>query len=43
VTYRGHPLHFYVGDRRRGQVLRQDVVEFGGRWLVVSPSGHPIR
>jgi predicted lipoprotein with Yx(FWY)xxD motif len=43
VTYRGHPLYYYVGDRRPGQVLCQDVVEFGGRWLVVAPSGRPIR
>jgi predicted lipoprotein with Yx(FWY)xxD motif len=43
VTYRGHPLYFYVGDREPRQVLCQDVFEFGGRWLVVSPSGRAIR
>jgi predicted lipoprotein with Yx(FWY)xxD motif len=43
ATYRGHPLYFYVGDRRPGQVLCQDVVEFGGRWLVVSPAGRAVR
>jgi len=42
VTYRGHPLYFYVGDREPGQVLCQDVFEFGGRWLVVAPSGAAI-
>jgi predicted lipoprotein with Yx(FWY)xxD motif len=43
VTYRGRPLYYYVGDRRPGQILCQDVVEFGGRWLVVSPSGRAVR
>jgi predicted lipoprotein with Yx(FWY)xxD motif len=43
VTYRGHPLYYYVDDREPGQVLCQDVVEFGGTWLVVSPSGEAIR
>jgi predicted lipoprotein with Yx(FWY)xxD motif len=43
VTYNGHPLYYYVDDREPKQVLCQDVVEFGGRWLVVSRRGKPIR
>ena len=43
VTYRGHPLYYYIGDRRPGQILCQGVVEFGGTWLVVAPSGRPVR
>jgi predicted lipoprotein with Yx(FWY)xxD motif len=43
VTYAGHPLYYYVNDRRPGQILCQDVAEFGGTWLVVSPAGRPIR
>jgi predicted lipoprotein with Yx(FWY)xxD motif len=43
VTYRGHPLYYYVGDRRAGQILCQNVIEFGGTWLVVSPAGAAIR
>ena len=43
VTYRGHPLYYYVGDRRPGDILCQNVVEFGGTWLVVKPSGAPVR
>jgi predicted lipoprotein with Yx(FWY)xxD motif len=43
VSYRGHPLYYYTGDRRPGQILCQDVEEFGGTWLVVSPSGRPVR
>jgi predicted lipoprotein with Yx(FWY)xxD motif len=43
VTYAGHPLYHYVGDRRPGQVLCQGVTEFGGGWYVVAPSGRLIR
>jgi len=43
VTYNGRPLYYYVGDRRPGQVLCQDVFEFGGLWLVVRPSGRLVR
>src|ERR671936_146834 len=43
VTYAGRPLYFYVGDRRPGQILCQNVSEFGGKWLVVRPSGALVR
>jgi len=43
VTYAGHPLYYYVNDRRAGQILCQNVVEFGGTWLVVSPARRAIR
>jgi predicted lipoprotein with Yx(FWY)xxD motif len=43
VTYAGRPLYYYVGDRRPGQILCQDVFEFGGDWLVVRPSGTLVR
>jgi predicted lipoprotein with Yx(FWY)xxD motif len=43
VTYRGQPLYHYEGDREPGEILCQDVVEFGGTWLVVSPSGQAVR
>jgi predicted lipoprotein with Yx(FWY)xxD motif len=41
VTYRGQPLYYYKDDSP-GQILCQDVDEFGGRWLVVKPSGRPV-
>jgi|SRR5215203_3109136 len=43
VTYNGRPLYYYVGDTRRGQISCQNVAEFGGTWLVVSPSGRLVR
>jgi len=42
VTYHGHPLYYYVGDRIPGQILCQNVEEFGGHWWVVSPDGRAI-
>ena len=43
VTYAGRPLYYYVGDRSPGQILCQNVDEFGGTWLVVRPSGKLVR
>ena len=43
VTYAGRPLYYYVRDRRPGQILCQDVFEFGGDWLVVRPNGAFVR
>jgi predicted lipoprotein with Yx(FWY)xxD motif len=43
VTYAGKPLYYYVGDTRPGQILCQNVVEFGGRWLILKPSGAFLR
>lgn len=42
VTYRGHPLYFYIHDRP-GVILCQDVFEFGGRWLLVNKRGRAVR
>ena len=42
LTYRGRPLYYYVADPV-GQVLCQNVFEFGGLWLVVRPDGRLVR
>ena len=42
VTYRGHPLYYYVTDSP-GRVLCQNVTEFGGTWLVVRANGSAVR
>lgn len=41
ATYAGHPLYYYVDDSP-GNILCQNVSEFGGLWLVVKPSGEPV-
>ena len=43
ATYAGRPLYYYVGDRSPGQILCQNVREFGGLWLVVRASGQLVR
>ena len=42
VTYAGQPLYHYVGDAKN-QIRCQNVVEYGGTWLVVAPSGLAVR
>ncbi|MFL5945374.1 MAG: hypothetical protein ACJ74C_08060 [Gaiellaceae bacterium] len=42
ATYAGRPLYYYAGDRRPGQILCQNVTEFGGVWRVVRPSGRLV-
>jgi hypothetical protein len=39
VTYNGHPLYTYVGDKNPGDTKGQGVNAFGGGWFVVSPAG----
>ena len=41
VTYAGHPLYYYKDDSP-GNILCQNVDEFGGLWLVVKPNGKPV-
>jgi predicted lipoprotein with Yx(FWY)xxD motif len=43
ATYAGRPLYYYVGDRKPGQILCQNVSEFGGLWLVMRPNGTLVR
>jgi predicted lipoprotein with Yx(FWY)xxD motif len=40
VTYRGQPLYFYVDDPK-GEVLCNDIAEFGGTWFALDAAGDP--
>jgi predicted lipoprotein with Yx(FWY)xxD motif len=42
VTYRGHPLYYFAGDRKPGQTAGQGLNDFGGRWYVLSAAGGAI-
>jgi predicted lipoprotein with Yx(FWY)xxD motif len=42
VTYAGHPLYYFVQDKKSGDTTGQGVNGFGGLWWVVSPSGAAI-
>jgi predicted lipoprotein with Yx(FWY)xxD motif len=43
VTYAGWPLYYYVGDNAPGVIRCQNVLEFGGLWLVQRPTGSLVR
>jgi predicted lipoprotein with Yx(FWY)xxD motif len=43
VTYAKHPLYYFKEDTKPGQIKCQNVSNFGGLWLVVSPSGKAVR
>jgi predicted lipoprotein with Yx(FWY)xxD motif len=42
VTYGGHPLYYFVTDRRPGQTTGQGINQFGGPWWVISPAGKEV-
>jgi len=43
ATYRGRALYYYVTDLQPGEITCQNIFEFGGTWLVVSPDGKAVR
>lgn len=42
VTYNGHALYLYIGDRTPGEIKCQAIVEYGGGWFVVDTQGNKI-
>jgi predicted lipoprotein with Yx(FWY)xxD motif len=42
VTYKGHPLYYYVGDSHSGTWTGQGSNSFGAKWWLVNASGSPI-
>jgi len=42
VTYGGHPLYYFVSDRKPGQTTGQGVDQFGAPWWVISAAGKEI-
>lgn len=42
VTYKGHPLYYYITDTKAGQTTGQGSNNFGAKWWLVSPSGAAI-
>src|SRR6266516_4584841 len=42
VTYGGHPLYYFVSDRKPGQTTGQGLNQFGGPWWVISAAGKEI-
>src|SRR3954471_11926057 len=42
VTYNGHPLYTFAGDRAAGQTTGQGSDDFGAEWYVLSAAGNKI-
>jgi predicted lipoprotein with Yx(FWY)xxD motif len=42
VTYGGHPLYYYAGDKASGDTAGQDIDQFGAKWYVVGKDGKKI-
>ncbi len=42
VTYKGHPLYYYVADPTQGSLRGQGSNQFGAKWWLVSPAGTAI-
>jgi predicted lipoprotein with Yx(FWY)xxD motif len=42
ITYDGHPLYYYVGDRGPGQTRGQGLNQFGALWYVLAASGNAV-
>ena len=42
VTYNGHPVYLYVGDKKPGEVNGQAVTAFVAAWYALTPAGNQI-
>ena len=42
VTYNGHPLYLFEGDRMTGDTNGQGITAFGAAWFAVSPTGNQV-
>lgn len=42
VTYAGHPLYFFIGDKQAGDTKGEGIVGFGAGWDMVHPDGSKI-
>ncbi len=42
VTYKGHPLYYYVKDEDDGDTYGQGIDSFGAEWYELKPSGEKL-
>jgi len=42
VTYKGHPLYYYVKDKDDGDAYGQGIDSFGAEWYEMKPSGEKL-
>jgi predicted lipoprotein with Yx(FWY)xxD motif len=43
VSYNGHPLYLFAGDKRPGQITGEGAKQYGGRWYIVNTAGNPVK
>jgi predicted lipoprotein with Yx(FWY)xxD motif len=42
VTYAGHPLYTFVGDKHAGQTSGEGLNNFGAEWYALAASGQEV-
>lgn len=42
VTYNGHPVYLFNGDKKSGDTNGEGLNAFGGNWYAVSPGGNKV-
>jgi predicted lipoprotein with Yx(FWY)xxD motif len=42
VTYAGHPLYTFVGDKTAGQTSGEGLTNFGAEWDALAATGHTV-
>ena len=42
VTYHGHPLYYFAGDGKPGDLTGQALNQFGAKWYVLAPTGNKV-
>ena len=42
LTYGGHPLYYFAGDKSPGQLNGQGIDEFGAKWYALSSAGAAV-
>jgi predicted lipoprotein with Yx(FWY)xxD motif len=42
VTYNGHPLYLFVGDKKPGDTNGQGLTAFGGSWFALTAAGNQV-
>lgn len=42
VTYAGHPLYTFIGDKKAGQTTGEGLTDFGAAWDAIAPNGRAI-
>jgi predicted lipoprotein with Yx(FWY)xxD motif len=43
VTYNGHPVYLFAGDKNAGNTNGEGVNAFGGNWYALSPQGDEVQ